>query len=56
MCLTRGRLTEEQALSLLALVSPLNPSVTGTVLFTDQGYAGGLLTGSLKPPAYRAAQ
>lgn len=47
---------EEQALSLLALVSPLNPSVTGTVLFTDQGYAGGLLTGSLKPPAYRAAQ
>ena len=43
---------EEQAWSLLLLSSPLNAAVTGTVLFTDQGYAGGLLTGSLTPAQY----
>jgi len=47
---------EEQAWSLLLLSSPLNASVTGSVLFTDQGYAGGLLTGSLQPATYRPAQ
>ena len=40
---------EEQAWSLLLLSSPLNSTVTGTMLYTDQGYAGGLVTGSLKP-------
>ena len=40
---------EEQAWSLLLLSSPLNSTVTGTMLYTDQGYAGGLVTGSLQP-------
>ncbi len=40
---------EEQAWSLLLLCSPLNATVTGTMLYTDQGYAGGLLTGALSP-------
>ena len=47
---------EEQAWSLLLLSSPLNAAVTGTVLFTDQGYAGGLLTGSLAPAQYAPPQ
>lgn len=44
---------EEQAWSLLLLSSPLNASVTGATLFTDQGLAGGWLTESLAPPSYR---
>ncbi len=40
---------EEQAWSLLLLASPLNATVTGTMLYTDQGYAGGLITGALSP-------
>ncbi len=44
---------EEQAWSLLLLSSPLNASVTGATLFTDQGIAGGWLTGSLEPPSYQ---
>lgn len=40
---------EEQAWSLILLNSPLNAAVTGTVLYTDQGYAGGIATGSLAP-------
>jgi len=44
---------EEQAWSLLLLSSPLNAAVTGTTLFTDQGIAGGWLTGSLEPPSYQ---
>ena len=40
---------EEQAWSLLLLCSPLNATVTGTMLYTDQGYAGGLVTGALQP-------
>lgn len=43
---------EEQAFSLLLLASPLNAAVTGATLFTDQGLAGGWLTGSLAPPDY----
>lgn len=38
---------EEQAWPLLLLNSPLNAVVTGTMLYTDQGFAGGLFTGSL---------
>lgn len=40
---------EEQAWSLLLLSSPLNASVTGAVLPTDQDNVGGMLTGALKP-------
>jgi NAD(P)-dependent dehydrogenase (short-subunit alcohol dehydrogenase family) len=44
-----GRMTtaEEQAWPLVLLNSPLNSAVTGTTLYTDQGFAGGMLTGSL---------
>jgi NAD(P)-dependent dehydrogenase (short-subunit alcohol dehydrogenase family) len=44
-----GRITtpEEQAWPMLLLNSPRNTGVTGTVLFTDQGVAGGLMTGAL---------
>jgi NAD(P)-dependent dehydrogenase (short-subunit alcohol dehydrogenase family) len=38
---------EEQAWPLVLLTSPLNAVVTGTVLYTDQGFAGGALTGAL---------
>lgn len=44
----------EQAWSLLLLASPLNVAVTGATLYTDQGYAGGLLTGVLQAPVYTA--
>jgi NAD(P)-dependent dehydrogenase (short-subunit alcohol dehydrogenase family) len=40
---------EEQAWSLVLLSSPLNASVTGAVLATDQDNVGGMLTGALKP-------
>jgi len=42
---------EEQAWSLLLLSSPLNASVTGAVLPTDQDNVGGMLTGALQPAA-----
>ena len=38
---------EEQAWPLVLLNSALNQIVTGTVLYTDQGLAGGLMTGAL---------
>jgi len=44
---------QEQAWSLLLLSSPLNASVTGATLFTDQGLAGGWLTRALAAPSYR---
>jgi hypothetical protein len=44
---------EEQAWSLLLLSSPLNASVTGAVLATDQGNVGGTITGALKPAYVR---
>jgi NAD(P)-dependent dehydrogenase (short-subunit alcohol dehydrogenase family) len=40
---------EEQAWPLILLNSARNAVVTGTVLYTDQGLAGGLLTGALDP-------
>ena len=40
---------EEQGWPLVLLNSPLNAVVTGAVLYTDQGFAGGALTGSLDP-------
>jgi NAD(P)-dependent dehydrogenase (short-subunit alcohol dehydrogenase family) len=45
--LGRMATAEEQAWPLLLLNSPLNAVVSGTVLYTDQGFAGGVLTGSL---------
>jgi len=45
---------EEQAWSLLLLCSQLNATVTGTMLYTDQGYAGGLVTGALQPASSNA--
>lgn len=40
---------EEQAWPLVLLNSRLNAVVTGTVLYTDQGFAGGLWTGQIDP-------
>ncbi len=39
---------EEQAWSLILLNSPLNAAVTGAVLYTDQGYQGGIATGAVE--------
>jgi hypothetical protein len=38
---------DEQAWPLVLLNSPLNAVVTGTVLYPDQGFAGGGWTGAL---------
>lgn len=43
----------EQAWSLILLTSPLNGTVTGTMLYTDQGYTGGLVTGAVQSADYR---
>lgn len=43
----------EQAWSLILLTSPLNASVTGTMLYTDQGYTGGMITGAIRSDDYR---
>jgi NAD(P)-dependent dehydrogenase (short-subunit alcohol dehydrogenase family) len=51
--LGRMATAEEQAWSLLLLSSPLNAAVTGAMLYTDQGYAGGLATGALQPAVYK---
>lgn len=42
---------EEQAWPLLLLNSPLNAAVTGAVLYTDQGFVGGLFTGAIDSSA-----
>ena len=38
---------EEQGWPLVLLNSPLNATVSGSVLYTDQGYTGGFITGAL---------
>ena len=43
----------EQAWPLVLLASPLNVSVTGTMLYTDQGYTGGMITGAIQSDDYR---
>jgi len=43
---------EEQAWPLILLNSSLNAVVSGTVLYTDQAFSGGLLTGALAPPTF----
>jgi NAD(P)-dependent dehydrogenase (short-subunit alcohol dehydrogenase family) len=40
---------EEQAWPLVLLNSDLNAVVTGTILYTDQGFAGGMMTGQIDP-------
>jgi NAD(P)-dependent dehydrogenase (short-subunit alcohol dehydrogenase family) len=45
--LGRMATADEQAWPLILLNSPLNAAVTGSVLYTDQGFAGGVFTGSL---------
>jgi NAD(P)-dependent dehydrogenase (short-subunit alcohol dehydrogenase family) len=45
--LGRPASAEEQAWPLVLLNSPLNATVSGAVLYTDQGFNGGALTGSL---------
>jgi NAD(P)-dependent dehydrogenase (short-subunit alcohol dehydrogenase family) len=40
---------EEQAWPLVLLNSKMNAVVTGTVLYTDQGFAGGMYTGQIDP-------
>jgi NAD(P)-dependent dehydrogenase (short-subunit alcohol dehydrogenase family) len=40
---------EEQAWPLVLLTSKLNAVVTGAMLYTDQGFAGGVVTGALSP-------
>jgi NAD(P)-dependent dehydrogenase (short-subunit alcohol dehydrogenase family) len=45
--LGRMATAEEQAWPLILLNSPLNAVVTGSVLYTDQGFAGGGWTGAL---------
>lgn len=45
--LGRMATAEEQAWPLVLLNSPLNNVVTGAVLYTNQGFVGGIFTGSL---------
>jgi enoyl-[acyl-carrier-protein] reductase (NADH) len=45
--LGRMATAEEQAWPLILLNSPLNAAVTGSFLYTDQGFASGALTGAL---------
>jgi NAD(P)-dependent dehydrogenase (short-subunit alcohol dehydrogenase family) len=44
-----GRMStaEEQAWPLILLNSPLNATITGSVLYTDQGFASGVMTGAI---------
>jgi NAD(P)-dependent dehydrogenase (short-subunit alcohol dehydrogenase family) len=47
--LGRMATAEEQAWPLLLLNSRLNAAVTGSVLYTDQGFASGAMTGAIDP-------
>ncbi|MDE2405668.1 MAG: SDR family oxidoreductase [Sphingomonadales bacterium] len=47
--LGRMATAEEQAWPLILLASPLNGAVTGTFLYTDQGFATGVFTGAIDP-------
>lgn len=40
---------EDQAWPLVLLNSPLNATITGTFLYTDQGFASGVFTGAIDP-------
>lgn len=47
--LGRMATAEDQAWPLVLLNSPLNAAVTGTFLYTDQGFASGVFTGAISP-------
>lgn len=47
--LGRMATAEDQAWPLVLLNSPLNGAVTGTFLYTDQGFATGVFTGAIDP-------
>ena len=47
--LKRMATSEEQAWPLILLNSPLNNVVTGAMLYTDQGFVAGMLTGEIDP-------
>jgi NAD(P)-dependent dehydrogenase (short-subunit alcohol dehydrogenase family) len=47
--LGRMATAEEQAWPLILLNSPLNGAVTGSFLYTDQGFASGVFTGAISP-------
>lgn len=49
--LHRMATAEEQAWPLILLNSPLNAAVTGALLYTDQGFVGGLMTGAIDSAA-----
>ena len=54
--LHRMATAEEQAWPLILLNSPLNAAVTGAVLYTDQGFVGGLFTGAIDSSAMSASR
>lgn len=47
--LGRMATAEDQAWPLVLLNSPLNATITGTFLYTDQGFASGVMTGAIDP-------
>ena len=47
--LGRMATAEDQAWPLVMLNSPLNAAITGTFLYTDQGFASGVMTGAIDP-------
>ncbi len=47
--LGRMATAEDQAWPLVLLNSPLNAAITGTFLYTDQGFASGVMTGAIDP-------
>jgi NAD(P)-dependent dehydrogenase (short-subunit alcohol dehydrogenase family) len=47
--LGRMATAEDQAWPLVLLNSPLNATITGTFLYTDQGFASGVFTGAISP-------
>jgi NAD(P)-dependent dehydrogenase (short-subunit alcohol dehydrogenase family) len=47
--LGRMATAEEQAWPLVLLACPLNAAVTGSFLYTDQGFASGVFTGAIDP-------
>lgn len=47
--LGRMAAAEDQAWPLVLLNSPLNATITGTFLYTDQGFASGVMTGAIDP-------
>lgn len=54
--LGRMATAEEQAWPLILLNSPMNAAVSGAFLYTDQGFAGGMLTGAIDSSAMSGAR